>query len=125
VPFLSWQELQLTAGTEWPSSLSFDANNRILSGNGYSDDAAGNVSSLNDGAGHICNYTYDAENRLTGISGAASASYVYDAEGRRVQKTTGSTTLNFAYDLAGHDILEYQGSVGNRMEVYLPGSGTI
>lgn len=33
---------------------------------------------------------YDAENRLTGISGAATASYVYDGDGNRVKATFGN-----------------------------------
>jgi YD repeat-containing protein len=37
-------------------------------------------------------YSYDAENRLTSVSGAATASFVYDGDGNRVKTTFGSTT---------------------------------
>ena len=33
--------------------------------------------------------TYDAENRMTGVSGAASATFVYDGDGNRVKATIG------------------------------------
>jgi YD repeat-containing protein len=36
--------------------------------------------------------TYDAENRLTTVSGAASANFVYDGDGNRVKATFGSET---------------------------------
>jgi len=41
---------------------------------------------------------YDAENRLTSVSGAASASFVYDGDGRRVKNTLSGVTV--AYLLA-------------------------
>jgi RHS repeat-associated protein len=71
-------------------------NNRM---DGYSYDAAGNV--LNDGT-H--SYTYDAENRIILVDNGATATYVYDADGHRVQKT--STTGNNS-DPAGTWILFY------------------
>ena len=43
-------------------------------------------------------YTWDARNHLTGISGGATASFVYDAFGRRVQKTINGCTTSFLYD---------------------------
>ncbi len=36
--------------------------------------------------------TYDAENRLTGVSGGATASFVYDGDGRRVKTTVNGVT---------------------------------
>jgi len=36
--------------------------------------------------------SYDAENRLTGMSGSVTASYVYDGDGQRVKATSGGTT---------------------------------
>ncbi len=73
-----------------------------LSNSPYQYDAAGNMA--NDGA-HT--YFYDAENRLAQVDGTfgtcstATACYQYDAFGRRVEKTTGSTTVDYIYDLAG------------------------
>jgi RHS repeat-associated protein len=36
--------------------------------------------------------TYDTENRLTGLSGGVTASYVYDGDGNRVKETSDGTT---------------------------------
>jgi RHS repeat-associated protein len=86
-------------------------NNRM---DGYSYDAAGNL--LNDGA-H--SYTYDAENRIVAVDAGNTATYVYDADGRRVQKT--STVGNpsdpagawiFFYDQAGRWVQKFN-SPGN------------
>ena len=54
-----------------------------VSGNTY--DSAGNL--INDGLGHA--YTFNAENQLTC---AASTTYLYDGDGKRVEKATGCTT---------------------------------
>ena len=70
-------------------------------------DAAGNVSSLNDPIAGMMYYTYDAENRLLGVSGAATASYAYDALGRRVKHAVGGTTYNDLYDADGHVTTDY------------------
>jgi RHS repeat-associated protein len=86
-------------------------NNRM---DGYSYDAAGNMTS--DGTNV---YTYDAENRITqvnlpGTNGALVATYVYDADGHRVQKvsTVGNNsdpagTWIFFYDQAGRWVQEF------------------
>jgi RHS repeat-associated protein len=86
-------------------------NNRI---DGRSYDAAGNL--LNDG---IHNYTFDAENRLTQVDSGATATYIYDAGGRRVRKTVGGVSVDYLYDLSDHEITEVNSSGGwNRGEVY-------
>ena len=43
-------------------------------------------------------YAWDARDHLSAISGAASASFVYDAFGRRMSKTIGGATTQFLYD---------------------------
>jgi RHS repeat-associated protein len=49
-------------------------------------------------------YTWDARNRLTQMSNAnVSASFVYDALGRRVSKTINGATTQYLYD--GNDIM--------------------
>src|SRR5437016_939861 len=63
-------------------SVTVAANNQLL---GYSYDAAGNMTKDNNGTA----YSYDAENR---ISSASGFTYVYDADGNRVQKIHGNTT---------------------------------
>jgi YD repeat-containing protein len=65
------------------------ANNRFAgqsAGQPYTYDAAGNLTY--DGTQ---NYTYDAENRIISTSGTlGSATYVYDANGHRIEKITGT-----------------------------------
>ena len=51
------------------------------------------------GADGTNTYTWNARNQLVSISGAVSASFQYDAFGRRVSKTIGATT-QFLYDAA-------------------------
>ena len=65
-------------------------------------------------------YTYDAEGRILTVDAAGGnpTTYVYDAMGHRVQRTTGGVVCYFGYDLAGHDIVEYQASAPVRFEGY-------
>ncbi|HNW89197.1 MAG TPA: RHS repeat-associated core domain-containing protein [Bacteroidales bacterium] len=56
-------------------------------------DANGNT--LNDG-NHT--YNYDFENRLLTVDGGATATYTYDALGRRIQKLTPGGTINYYFD---------------------------
>jgi RHS repeat-associated protein len=72
----------------------FDNTNRIT-GSGVTYDALGNVT--NDG---FHSYSYDAESRLITVDGGTTATYVYDAEGRRVH-TPGYESV---YDLAGRAV---------------------
>jgi RHS repeat-associated protein len=104
--------------------LSFNRNNQISS-TGYRYDAAGNL--VMDAVN--C-YTYDAENRLSsvapispplsGICGADTMSYLYDAEGRRVARyQNGSLLKQYYYDAAGHMITEANSSGATlRAEIY-------
>lgn len=43
-------------------------------------------------------YTWDARNHLVSIGGNTSASFVYDAFGRRVERNIGGSVTNFLYD---------------------------
>jgi len=56
-------------------------------------DANGNLT--NDGAN---TYTWDARNQLVAISGSVTASFQYDANGRRISKTVGGQTAGYLYD---------------------------
>lgn len=110
-----------TAGTSY--CLTFDTNNRINNG-AQTYDSAGNV--IADSLHH---YYYDAENRLIQIDGIlgscaspTTACYVYDAIGRRVQKTTVTGTVNYVYDIEGAQVAEVNSSGAlNRAEVYAEG----
>ena len=95
----------------WSSQLTILASNNRLSG--YSYDASGNL--LNDG-NHT--YTYDAENRVTTVDGTG-ASYLYDAQGRRVRKTVGGSATDYVYDIQGHVAAEVLGTGGwLRSDIY-------
>ncbi|MFZ1599470.1 MAG: RHS repeat-associated core domain-containing protein [Anaerolineae bacterium] len=68
-------------------------------------DPNGNATRRIDGSQDIT-LTYDAENRLTGMSGGATASYVYDGDGTRVRETSGSSTTT-VYVGNSYDRLTY------------------
>jgi RHS repeat-associated protein len=109
------------------SQLGFDASNRVTGVTGVGYDAGGNM--ISDGSGPGTHtYFYDAENRIIQVDGTlgtcatATACYVYDAAGQRVRKTTGSTSVDYLYDLAGHEITELSSAgAWNRGEVYAGG----
>ncbi len=93
------------------ATATFNAANRLTQwGAGTLNyDANGNLSS--DGAN---TYTWDARDRLVTISGGISASFQYDALGRRVSRTVNGATRSFLYD--GANIVQEQlggGQIGN------------
>ena len=109
-----WQQ-NVTAGSGPQPQATFNGNNNRIDGDSY--DADGNL--LNDG---VHSYTYDAESRIVAVDGGGTATYVYDAEGRRVQKTTAGGTVSYIYDIAGEQVAEVNASGGaNREEVYAGG----
>ncbi len=69
------------------------------------------------------NYTrwlvYDAENRLTGVNGAAAATFVYDGDGNRVKTTFGATTTVYVGAIYERDngttVRKYYYAGGNRV----------
>jgi YD repeat-containing protein len=78
------------------SSTGYNADNEQTSFGSASSltyDSNGNLK--NDGTNV---YTWDARNHLTAISGGATASFVYDAFGRRASKTIGGNVTQFLYD---------------------------
>jgi len=69
-------------------------------------DANGNMTlRLKDGARYFL--SYDAENRLTAVSGTVSASFVYNGDGQRVTATIGTITTTY---IGGY--FEWQGGAG-------------
>jgi RHS repeat-associated protein len=106
-----------TAGTSF--CLTFDTNNRVSNG-AQTFDTAGNV--IQDSLHH---YYYDAENHLLQVDGTfgtcstATACYVYDANGLRVQKIVAGASLYYLYDLAGNPFSEINSSGSwDRTEIY-------
>jgi RHS repeat-associated protein len=58
-------------------------------------------------------FGYNAADQLTSVSGGASATYQYDADGRRVQQVNGGVTTNYTWDELspyGDVVLETNGS---------------
>ncbi|MDB5579533.1 MAG: hypothetical protein JWR80_4709, partial [Bradyrhizobium sp.] len=107
-----------------PSTVSYtaDALNRYT--------AVGAVTPTYDGNGNLTfdgTYTlgYDAESRLTSAVGAGNtASYTYDAQGRRKTKTVNSTTTVFVTDAGNREVLEYDGASGTILRWYAYGLGS-
>ncbi len=62
--------------------------------NTYGYDANGNQVTRTLGA-NVSYLTYDAENRLTAVSGATSASFVYDGDGTLVKSVMGGVTTYY------------------------------
>jgi len=73
----------------------YNAANQLTSwaGSTFSYDLNGNLTG--DGTN---TYSWDARNQLSGMSGGVSASFGYDAFGRRRTKTVGSAQTGFLYD---------------------------
>jgi len=86
-----------------------DANHKhavtsLSNGNSYGYDANGNMTSRTV-SGQSVTLGYDAENRMTSVSGALSASFVYNGDGMRVKSTgnyyewRGSAAASVKYDI--------------------------
>jgi RHS repeat-associated protein len=63
---------------------------------------------------------YDEENRLTSVSGAATASFVYDGDGNRVKSVVGATTTYFVgshYETSGGVVTRYYLAGGTRVAI--------
>jgi YD repeat-containing protein len=89
-----------TLNPEAVASATYDGGNRQLGfgAQTLTYDDNGSRLTATDPSGTIT-YTWDARNRLTGLSRASlSASFAYDGLGRRALKTLGSTTTTFRYD---------------------------
>jgi YD repeat-containing protein len=86
------------AATGLPTSVSgntFNADNEMTAFAGVTMDYDANGNLISDGTN---TYNWDARNHLVAISGASTASFVYDGLDRRASKSLGSTTTQFLYD---------------------------
>ena len=113
----------VTAGSGPSSNLSFTGRNQPV---GYSYDASGNmtVEPLIPQQNYM---TYDAENRMTAVSGSSGASYGYDGNGLRVVKSVqgGATTVSI---YSGSSVIaEYDNGAAptapSREYIYNPAGG--
>lgn len=77
------------------SSATYDAGNRLTNWVGVTLAYDNNGNLLSDGS---LMYTWDSRNRLSTLSGSATASFTYDAVGRRSSKSIGAITTGFFYD---------------------------
>ena len=77
------------------SSAIYNANNQLTSwaGTTHTYDLNGNLTGNGTNT-----YVWNARNQLDSISGAVTASFIYDGLGRRKSKTIGSTQTGFLYD---------------------------
>ena len=60
-------------------------------------------------ASGVRTYNYDEGDRITSVSGAGSATFGYDADGRRMTKTVNGQTTVYVYDAMGNLAEERQG----------------
>ena len=82
--------------SELPNQIADQVSDAVVTAgsNAYCYDQNGNMRRRTIG-GSVYNLTYDAENRLTGVSGSVTASYVYDGDGNRVKETIAGVTRVF------------------------------
>ncbi len=83
----------------------------------YSYDCNGNQVSKTTQGGGTQTRSFDAENRMVGVSGAATASFTYDGDGQRVKGTVGSTTTVYV-----GAVFEWSGSTSTMKRYYYSGS---
>jgi RHS repeat-associated protein len=85
------------------TSATYDDANRLTQREATSltYDANGNL--MNDG---VSTYTWDARNQLVSISGGVTASFQYDAFGRRISKSINGTATGYLYD--GANVVQEQ-----------------
>jgi len=106
------------------SSYTYQSFNRLVSANGtsYAYDTNGNLTSKTD-ATESWSYTWDYENRLkqASLSGGVTVTYSYDALGRRIQRSSPSSTTRFVYD--GADVMRDLDGTGATIADYLNGPG--
>ena len=88
------------------ASATYDAGNRLTNwaGTALTYDANGSLTA--DGS---LSYGWDSRKRLVSLTGSSTASFSYDAVGRRNGKTINGTTTNFVYDGA-NAVQELSGS---------------
>nr|WP_232013100.1 RHS repeat-associated core domain-containing protein [Pseudomonas fluorescens] len=90
----------------------------------YDYDAYGNLIREHRGTGQklVTEYRYDCQHRLIGVSlpGGSTASYKYDAFGRRIEKTVDGHTTEFLWQ--GERLIAESAENRYRSYVYEPGS---
>lgn len=109
--------------TEDGQTTTYTANNRnayiaVSGASNYTPhyDANGNLSQDNQ-----YSYTYDFDNHLISVDNGNTATYTYDALGRRIRKQAGAAVVNYYY--AGDQIVEERNATNTTVATYLYGIG--
>jgi RHS repeat-associated protein len=89
------------------ASTTVDANNRLTNWGGVTLTYDDNGNLTGDGTN---TYTWDVRNRLTGIGSGVSASFGYDALGRRTTRTVAGTAVKYLHD--GLNVVQRQDGSG-------------
>jgi YD repeat-containing protein len=88
-------------------------------------DAAGNLTTFNNFGSSNTAASYDAENRITSLSGPIGVTIAYDGVGNRVQKTVaGGSTTTYVYDIFGL-AEEYDSVNGWQRDYIADGAGNL
>ena len=118
------------SGTSWTQNYLYDAfGNRAVQAGGYNTtsatptavsqfnaknqwtsagfDAAGDATSVPGATTET--FSYDGEYRAYQAYALGTINYIYDGEGRRVQKASSVATTNYVYDTNGETVAEYTG----------------
>ncbi len=85
--------------------------------NSYTYDGNGNTLTRNGAPGNFT-FGWDTDDRMSSISGATTANYAYDYQGRRTSKTVSGSTSSYLYD--GLNLI---GTSGPSTAAYLFGPG--
>jgi len=116
---------QRKAARQWVSSTPC-ALNRLTANSSftYAYDASGNLTRKKASvSGAATTYNYDSENELTSVvlPGGQTATYKYDALGRRIYRSFGGTTYQYVYD--NQDILAIVDQNDNLVALFTHGPG--
>ena len=103
----------MQTGSTWYDN-SGTTNNRLK---GVTYDSSGNQTQFPEATGWTA--FYDAENRLTTISGSNSVSYFYDGEGKRIKKNADGTLTAYVRNSDGELMAEYGGTTPASSRYYL------
>jgi uncharacterized protein RhaS with RHS repeats len=89
----------------------------------------GNGNQIQKMDGSTTSYTYDAENHITAVSGAATATFVYDGDSKRVKGVVGGVTTTyignyFEWTPFGKTTLRVQAGLASTRKQYYYAGGT-
>ena len=110
------------------TAYTYDASDRLLKAGTrtFTYDADGNQISVSDSFAHEQSlFTFDAANRLVGVSGSQQGLFTYDGDGNRIRQTIGNTVHTYTNDVAMRLPVVLQDAVGGITNSYVYGLGLI